>query len=48
MMSNAKRVLEMWVKTINDFPNIKKLEICEGEFDTLRELLKELKQKGEL
>lgn len=41
-MSSAIEILKMWVKTIDNFPNCKELRIQKGEFDTLRELLKEL------
>ena len=41
-MSEAKEVLKMWVNTINNFPKMKTLIIHKGEFDILKELLKEL------
>ena len=43
-MSDAIEVLRMWVKTINDFPNCKELRIQKREFDTLKEILKELEE----
>lgn len=44
---SAIEVLKMWVKTIDTFPNCKELRIQKGEFDTLREILKQL-EKGKV
>jgi hypothetical protein len=39
-------ILEMWIKTIDDF-QLEELNIHEGEFETLRNILKHLKELEE-